>query len=370
MTLKDRLPIPFSSLRTEARCSSFPPMALNQIIWKNAASSLFLRSLSTRSPIEPMKLHVEWLEAQKQNESDSSGKDDDNKTDRYSILFLHGLLGNGRNLKTFARTVVKQRDPFCHGGILMDLPGHGKSYDLAKTDQYFATGAAAVQQKRSYTFQQCVQDNDYTLRELHQDQLDAPAAVVVGHSWGGRLALEYAAASSTNGTPLKALWLLDTVPGQTHESVDRVIAAVSNIVEDGQDTNRKDLVEKLTRTHGLELGLAQWLASSYNPETKDFGFDLDLVQNLKPEFANQDFMGLLRVILERNDKYNTPGKSTQVHLVRGGKNAAWSVNTLAELEKLSQQFPNMFHLHVLPTAGHWVHVDDLPGLVALFERHS
>jgi esterase len=325
------------------------------------------RSFSTSfNPFGPIKLHTEYLPA---SGGDAGRPDDASAAARpYSILFLHGLLGNGRNLKTFARHVVgkrQQRDPFCHGGILMDLRGHGKSYT--------ASDSTGDWQQRSFTFQQCVQDVDYTLQELQQQQqlatkeaendtLAPSTTVVVGHSWGGRLALEYAAAASTSKSPLQSLWLLDTVPGQAHESVDRVIAAVAEIVKEGTPVDRKDLVKTLTKRHGLDLGLAQWLASSYNPKTGDFGFDLDLVQNLKPEFANQDFVGLLRMILDQS--------ATQIHLVRGGKNSAWSVPILAELENLAHQFPKAFHLHVLPSAGHWVHVDDLSGLVTLFDKHS
>jgi hypothetical protein len=46
------------------------------------------------------------------------------------------------------------------------------------------------------------------------------------------------------------------------------------------------------------------------------------------------------------------------------------VLALAELEALAKEFPQKFHMHVLPTAGHWVHDGDLPGLVHLFDKHS
>jgi pimeloyl-ACP methyl ester carboxylesterase len=193
-----------------------------------------------------------------------------------------------------------------------------------------------------------------------------PTKVVVGHSFGGRLALEYVAAAGASGEPLEALWLLDTVPGQAHESVDQVLAAVTDIVGKNRPIERNELVQVLTETYGMDKGVAQWLGSSYNAKTGDFGFDLRLVRDLKPEFANQDFVGLLRSILETN----STEAATVVHLVRGGKNGAWSVPVLAELEALAKEFPQTFHMYVLPTAGHWVHVDDLPGLVHLFDKHS
>ena len=209
---------------------------------------------SRHDVVEPLRLHTEWIPSA--NDSDSS-----------SILFLHGLLGSGRNLKTFARQVVKNRTGG-GGGILMDLRGHGKSY--------FGNSA---EQAAARTFQHCVDDVDYTLKVMSQqndndddnnDKYAAPTTVVVGHSFGGRLALEYAAAASANGNPLDALWLLDTVPGQAHESVDQVIAAVSDILDTNKPIDRKDLVQALAEQYGMDKGVAQWLASSYNAKTGDF----------------------------------------------------------------------------------------------------
>jgi esterase len=326
------------------------------------------RYFSTVSFDQPMKLHTEWLSPVKQKGNTKDHQTTSKNNNRYSILFLHGLLGNGRNLKTFARKIVEQRSPFCHGGILMDLRGHGTSYTNAlRMEQQ---EHQQHQRKRPLTFQQCVQDVVHTLQLFHQEQMtdNALTATLVGHSFGGRLALEYAALAVTNGTPLQALWLLDTVPGHAHESVDKVIETVSIIVKEGKDIHRKELVQVLMQRHGLDLGLAQWLSSSYNDKTRNFGFDLNLVQDLKPEFASQDFVGHLRKILEAS--IDSCGESTKVHLVRGGKNLAWSTQVITELENLSHEYPKSFHLHVLPNAGHWLHVDDLPGLVGLFDKHA
>jgi cyclic pyranopterin phosphate synthase len=123
----------------------------------------------------------------------------------------------------------------------------------------------------------------------------------------------------------------------------------------------------------MDTGIAQWLASSYNNKTGDFGFDLKLVQDIKPEFAHQDFIGLVRTILENNERRlsedSNSTKTTTIHLVRGGKNKAWSIEILRQLESLAREYPTTLYLHVLPSAGHWVHVDDLPGLVELFAKH-
>lgn len=253
----------------------------------------------------------------------------------------------------------------------MDLPGHGQSR------------LVEIEKNMNHSFESCVDDVERTLQRMTQnkaeDQTDesgggaaiAPARVVVGHSWGGRLALEYAALKAGTIDELDTLWLLDTVPGAANESVDQVIAAVSQIQQqqqqqqggDSSPMDRKDLLEALTETYGMDLAVAQWLASSYKPGNGDFGFDLKLVKDIHSEFGTQDFVGLLRKIFRE-------GTRTQVHLVRGGRNTAWSVPVLSELQVLSREFPNRFYLHVLPKAGHWVHIDDMAGLVNLFAQHG
>ncbi|OEU21066.1 hypothetical protein FRACYDRAFT_140525, partial [Fragilariopsis cylindrus CCMP1102] len=273
------------------------------------------------------------------------------------ILFLHGLLGNGRNLKTFARNVVKQQQS---SGILMDIRGHGKSYQTQKQDNDNDTYDAIS------TFQDCTQDIDYTLKEFHKNttKAAAPTSVIVGHSFGGRLALEYAAANA-------AVWLLDTVPGEANDSVEHVLNKITDVLHnitsrvEEKSLNRNEIVDILTQDpYKMDLGTAQWLAMSYDSKNNDFGFDNDLVTRLKPEFSNQDFMGILRTILENNNNNNNNNSDdTHVHLVRGGKNTGWSIPIISKFEALTKEFPSTFHLHVLHKSGHNVHVDDMHGLV-------
>jgi pimeloyl-ACP methyl ester carboxylesterase len=149
-----------------------------------------------------------------------------------------------------------------------------------------------------------------------------------------------------------------------NESVEQVIDTVDQVVTNIQNSSsgtmdRKQIVQELTKA-GLDQGIAMWLASSF--EGSDFGFDLSVVHDILPEFATQDFYGLLNESLTQNIK---------VDLVRGGKNQEWNsgpdgMSILRELEEIQRQYPDKFTTHVLPKAGHWIHVDDTKGLVQLF----
>ena len=53
-----------------------------------------------------------------------------------------------------------------------------------------------------------------------------------------------------------------------------------------------------------------------------------------------------------------------VNLVQAGRNPAWN-EVLPEIRRFSVN--DRFRCYLLPDAGHWVHVDDLPGLLKIFD---
>lgn len=257
------------------------------------------------------------------------------KIDSGRHVFLHGLLGNGKNLKTLAKRFG--------GGILVDLRGHGQSISMIKGEEN--------------TFEQCAEDVLISTQEYD-------FSTIIGHSFGGRVALECAVQrANAESKNMKSLWLLDTVPGQAHESVDQVLHAIEAVGDLNKCKTRAKVAE-LLEEQKLDKSLAQWLTSSITTDSNGsmmWGFDVDVVKDIMPHFGTQDFLGKLKYLALSEET------SYRVHLVRGGKNSAWSIDTLSVLQELSHK-SNRFYLHVLPKAGHWVHVDDLPGLSKLWNQ--
>lgn len=261
---------------------------------------------------------------------------------RHVVVFLHGLLGNGRNLRTMAK---KMCDTFIQPGLLLDLRGHGSS--------------PVPPNGSKTTFDACVQDLKLTFEEIPQITNNSPITLV-GHSWGGRVSLQYAfnALQQTDLPRPKRVWLLDTVPGHANSSVERVIRTVTEVSSKERMTDRKKVTEQLISL-GIEQGTAQWLASSLQRKsdgTFQFSFDLDVIQELLPEFQNQDYIGMLETVTTKG--------GIRVDLVRGGKNKGWTEDVMKPLKAL--EGPN-FGIHTLPQAGHWLHVEDLQGLLEVVD---
>ena len=83
------------------------------------------------------------------------------------MLLLHGIYGAGRNWGTIARRLVRARPDW--RVVLVDLRSHGQSPRLAP-----------------HTIDCCAAD----LLDL-EDHLGSPADAVLGHSFGGKVALVY-----------------------------------------------------------------------------------------------------------------------------------------------------------------------------------
>ena len=108
---------------------------------------------------------------------------DEAAPDKLCVL-VHGILGAGMNLRTVARRL--QQDHPDYWFLLPDLRGHGGSPAMGPPH-----GVAA-----------CARD----IVEL-EDSLGVPAAIRIGHSFGGKVVL------ATKELSPAATLVMDTIPG-------------------------------------------------------------------------------------------------------------------------------------------------------------
>jgi esterase len=247
------------------------------------------------------------------------------------VWLIHGILGSKQNWVKVAQRLSAALPALCVR--VVDLRCHGESEGLSPP----------------HTVRACAQD----LAAL-AEAVGAPEALV-GHSFGGKVSLAYAARSSAAGRPLHTLWTLDSPLDASFQPGQR---EVLNVLEACRATptpqpSRKALSDALV-ARGLALGVAQWMTTNLKPSPEGgfvWRFDLDGIEALLEDYWRLDGWALLGLIPAR----------TQVHLLRAERGLRWSDEAAARLarERPSARAP------VLADAGHWVHIDQPEALHAL-----
>jgi len=268
------------------------------------------------------------------------------------VYVLHGILGSAQNWRNYTRKHLAPANPRLRF-VLVDLRHHGDSDDLPGPD----------------TLVGCSEDLDRLAHELGR----RPVAVI-GHSFGGKVALVYArerlaeSSSSPDGhtdaddAALQQVWALDILPGAVddedlarHSDVIHVIGALRELPMPVD--RRRDLVPMLTE-RGFTDQLARWMTTNLDPVPEGDGyswtFDLDGIDRLLEDYRREDLWPFLEAVPVGLD----------VHFVRAGRSSRWTdavVERLTGLERVQ--------VHTLEDAGHWVHVDDPEGLADVLNVH-
>lgn len=258
----------------------------------------------------------------------------------------------------------------------MDARGHGMSTAQQNPNQNFP---------EPHSLKNCALDVIQTLQHLqltsdsskvkvnnHQD----PSPVgIIGHSFGARVAIEYlhtlsyrnpsrpSSSLSSSLTPPHHTWLLDAVPGAAHASVANVIHALQNVSL--PISSKQALVEELIQKQRLDPPIAHWMTTNLVPSPDkngfEFAFDLEMVTSILQQFNYQSVHALLRDIQSSTAPLGNNGP--KVNVVRALKNDSWTADVLSEFDSYRSEF---LHMHTLNT-GHWVHVDDLNGLLKVMQ---
>lgn len=249
-------------------------------------------------------------------------------------FILHGILGNLGNWRGFARRLARElKGTTFH---LVDLRNHG---DSPKPPGPHTLAAAADD-----------------LEELAA-RVGAPD-VVVGHSYGGKVTLEYA---SRRPSGLRQAWVLDATPHALEDPGDdnevrKVMAALRSVPQ--PLANRADVVPALT-ARGLSRGIGTWMTTNLRPEGDGYvwTFDLDAAESMLADYFRQDLWAPLET---------TDSDAPRVHLVRAARSDRWTPDVRERLDALPLGAAGL--VHVLD-GGHWIHVDAPDALRELFVAH-
>ncbi|GAB4821722.1 hypothetical protein N2152v2_008768 [Parachlorella kessleri] len=187
---------------------------------------------------------------------------------------------------------------------------------------------------------------------------------------GGKVALELVkqlGGGHASLGALKQVWVLDARPGVVEASggvlrdVERVLRAVREVPL--PVPSRQWLAEHL-KQKGFTPGMTQWLGSNLTYEGKDrytWTFNVEGAQQMFEAYCRTDYFPLLR----------SPPAGITINMLRAAKSDRWdpaAVQAIKDAAASSGQSAKAYGITrfvELPDAGHWVHVDNLKGLVDL-----
>jgi len=321
--------------------------------------------------------------------------------DAKTLVLLHGLLGNRKNIRSFSKALVRAHPQW--RVLLCDLRGHGGTPAL-NTPGAGAGGCSMA--AAATTLALAAEDVAFTCDALGL----SPPEAVVGHSCGGKVALAYLDACrhpsgafggryfpfhDASALAPDVTWALDTVPSAAAAGDPVRAAKLSSVayVLDAVESLPPKLPSKaealrLLVAQGLPDPVAQWICTSLAPAALDpsgggggdgsgggggsggewaFVYDVGVCRALFASYAATDLLPTIAATAAGDEwaPASASGEPCTVDIVVAGLNpGAWPPPVREALDEAAAAGPGAA-VHVLPAAGHNVHMDDPRGLLAL-----
>lgn len=322
---------------------------------------------------------------------------------RYAII-LHGLLGNAKNLKTFATMLCKHASSSTSSpwkAVLVDLRGHGKS--------------AALNFQAPHNLHSAASDVIQLIKAQTELNNQRPPDLLIGHSLGGKISLEVIhqlmngkyhhqkqhQEEETLFPAIGQVWVLDSMPAKlSTEELTQLRENIKNSSDSSSSSSDEDLsllaarnktlgvwnvlqavnsiplpvpsrqwlINEMTANRGFTKDLAAWLASnlqlskqqsssSNNKNEYTWTFDLDIALALYESYCSSEY-------------WETMIKSpVKIHLVKAMKSGRWKdVALSARLGEVVCLDRSRVLAHQLD-AGHWLHATHPKELADMIVAH-
>lgn len=247
------------------------------------------------------------------------------------VRFLHGVFGAGRNWRTVARRLTEARPDW--GGELVDLRLHGSSR----------------QAPPPHTLEACARDLEVTVEAGGRRP-----RVLLGHSFGGKVALT---AAARNPEGLEQVWVIDASPSARSPggSAVEMLRAVRR--RPGPFAGRGEAVSAL-EAEGFPEEVGRWMATNLEegPEGLRWALDPDALEELLADFFRRDLWAVIE---------DPPG-ALEVHLVKAEDSEVVDEEEADRVEQAGSAHGRA-RLHRLE-GGHWLNVSNPEGLLELLER--
>ena len=225
------------------------------------------------------------------------------------VVILHGLFGMLDNWFSFAKAWQDQ-----YTIILVDQRNHGRSFHANQMD-----------------YALMAQDLHHLLVELGQEEV-----MVVGHSMGGKTAMQFALSYPDYVSKLAILDIAPKVYRGDHNEIFAAMKALDLTAHHSRTELREALVAQLGQPATADM-LLKNIARSSDGFSWRFG-----LEEIHLAYEN------LRAKPDGAQPFPKP-----TLFVRGGKSPYIKDGDEEEIKRL---FPNA-QLQILPDSGHWVHID-------------
>lgn len=227
------------------------------------------------------------------------------------LLVLHGLFGMSDNWGTFGRLFGEQ-----HQIHAIDLRNHGHSFH----DEEMSIAAM-------------VEDLVHYIEQLGLQEID-----LLGHSLGGKVAMQYAL---TKSTKIRKLIIADIAPKEYPPHHQKIMDALDAIVI-GELANRKE-VEAELRKYLDEVGVIQFLLK--NVYIKE---DRSLAWRFNKKVLTEKYAEFITVAVE-------PGVYEGETLFLAGERSNYILPE--DHAMIKGMFPNA-QIDTIPAAGHWIQAEN------------
>lgn len=252
------------------------------------------------------------------------------------VIFVPGIMGNQKNLLSFATKLCKVCPTV--SALVVDVRNHGQS---SKHWPPFTVEAAASDIEQLVT------------------KLSLRPKAVVGHSFGGKVAL--LAAQKINA--VEQLWMLDCPPGpivKKNPITDRSSMTALEILDvlstvSWPLASRKEVVEVLA-SHGISNSIALWMTTNLEPHEQG---GLSLV------FEPREIKAMLEDFLSLDcwPRIASLSSTVAIHVLAAEHGDRLTKEDQEKLFALAAG--GQAYFHVLNNSGHFVHSDNLDGLIAI-----
>ena len=228
------------------------------------------------------------------------------------LIILHGFLGMSDNWKTLG-TQYAENGFQVH---LIDQRNHGKSF-------------------HSDEFNYDVLSDD-VINYMNHHNMDA--AYVMGHSMGGKTAMQLA---TSHPDRVKKLIIADIAPKYYPPHHDFIFNGLSHL-DFNQISDRREADDELAK-HIKDRGIRQFLLKNLywvEKEKLGFRFNFDVLKNRMEEIGENIFPNAI---------YDGPAL-----FLRGDRSEYIQPNDFAEIKR---HFPNA-EIETIDKAGHWLHAEN------------